>query len=154
MNSQEISFRPISSAGGMEVIGIDLHKDLCTTDKLLLKEECLRHSFLLIRNQQITLLEQLKFGEAFGEILEKDSMLANEGNFVTSRGEIWPHFDHWLVSGYPDPLQFTMLNALHVTPKGGETKFFNIVQAYRQLPANIKVKIENINLCVKSCRSV
>lgn len=139
-----ISFQPISSAGGAEVFGVNLQKDLLESDKRLLKNECFKHSFLLFRNQEISLSEQIAFGEIFGQILDNQSFKKNVGSFVTSEGEIMPHFDHWLISRNPQPLQFTMLYALKVTPFGGETVFYNVQKVYEKLPTELKLKIQNL----------
>ncbi len=144
MDIARITFRPLSSAGGVEVLGINLcEKQSKDIIKLLLKEACLKHSFLLLRNQDITWEEQFYFGGIFGDILE-DAPTGQERNIVSSTGELLLHFDHWLIEGYPKPTHFTMLYGIEVVPVGGETILVNVMKAYNDLPVSLKDKIDNM----------
>lgn len=139
LKTTEIIFRPLSSAGGEEVSGLNLHQEQSDAVKRRLKEACLKHSFLLLRGQDITLDEQLHFGRIFGDILEDSN-----ANIVTSSGELLLHFDHWLISNQPQPMNFTMLYGMQVVTVGGETVLANARAAYQRLPESLKARIEGM----------
>jgi taurine dioxygenase len=122
---------------------LDLHQEQDDAVKRRLKEACLEYSFLLVRGQDITLDEQLRFGRIFGDVLE-DGSSARKGSFVTSVGELCLHFDHWLISNFPQPIHFTMLYGMKVVPVGGETLFANARTAYQRLPESLKAQIKNM----------
>jgi taurine dioxygenase len=143
MTTSGITFKPISSVGGAEILGLDLHQEPTETVKRCVKNACLEYCFLLLRNQDITLDEQLKFGSVFGNVLENGGAARN-GSFVTSTGEVWLHFDHWLISGHPEPVRFTMLYSMKVVPTGGETIFANARLAYQELPDQLKKQIDEL----------
>lgn len=143
VKNTEITFRSVSSMGGAQVFGLNLHQEQSVAVKRQLRDACIAHSFLLIRDQDITLEEQFRFGRIFGDVLESDSS-HQQGSFVTSSGEIWLHFDHWLTSKSPQPVHFTMLYGMKVVPVGGETVFANGRRAYQLLPALLKDRIESL----------
>lgn len=152
MGATDIRFERASDLGGREVLGASL-KD-CLDDKVVrsLRDACVAHSFLVIRDQQITFEDQLRFGTCFGRVLETDPPTArtHETDIDETRrkylaSELSLHFDHWLVSGIPQPLRFTMLYALQVTPVGGETVLANTKTAYRRLPTCMKDRIANLH---------
>lgn len=89
----------------------------------------------------MSLCEQEAFARLFGTVLGDTS----NANFVSSTGEIDLHFDHWLIDGYPQPLNFTNLFAMEVPPEGGATVFASIRRAYRYLPGNLHACIEPLS---------
>ncbi len=153
MSTPEIEFHPISPIGGVEVFGIDLRQEQTERVKRRLRTACLRHSFLLIRTQEITLDEQFRFGGIFGKVLEnratvRSSVISETSTVTTEQRntvtELLFHFDHWLMSNFPQPLHFTMLYGVHVVPDGGETIFANARRAYQHLPRALKIRIADM----------
>jgi alpha-ketoglutarate-dependent taurine dioxygenase len=154
MNAGKITLNPVSTIGGVEVLGVDLRREQVDAVKASLKKACLEYSFVLIRGQDITFDEQFRFGRIFGEILENISS-APKGNIAAYLSEISTegkrptsdlllHFDHWLISNFPRPVHFTMLYGMQVVPVGGETVFANARNAYRLLPESVKARIEDM----------
>lgn len=143
VNLLELKFLPISSAGGAEVIGLDLHQEQSESVKNKLKKASLDYAFLLLRNQDISSLEQCRYGRIFGNLLEEEA-IKRETNIVTTNGDLSLHFDHWLIDNYPHPTRYTMLYGLEVPPAGGETLLVNIQKAYLCLPYFLKTHIANL----------
>jgi taurine dioxygenase len=143
MNTTKIIFRPISPVGGAEVLGLDLRQEQGEVVRHQIREACVRYSFLLIRGQDITSDEQFCFGSIFGEVLENNYSDRAE-NIVSSGGTLPLHFDHWLISDFPQPMHFTMLYGMKVAAVGGETVLANVRAAYQRLPEPLKAQIEGM----------
>ena len=124
MSATQVVLRPISEAGGAEVFGLDLRDRLDELAKHMLRRACHHYSLLVFRNQTLTWSDQFAFASVFGDVLENPT----NASFVTSDGELWLHFDHWLEDLYPAPTQFTMLYGIDVVPEGGETVFASVRQ--------------------------
>jgi taurine dioxygenase len=140
MSATPVVFRPISEAGGAEVLGLDLRERLDERAKHALHWACHHYSLLVFRNQTLTWSDQFAFASIFGEVLENPT----NASFVTSDGELWLHFDHWLEDVYPAPTQFTMLYGMEVVSEGGETVFASVRRAYECLPATLKRRLEGL----------
>jgi taurine dioxygenase len=140
MNPFELSFLPISPAGGAEIIGLDLHNEQVDDVKNQLKKASFEHSFLLLRDQDISSVEQCRYGRIFGKLLEVES-IKRETNIVATTGELSLHFDHWLIDNYPQPTRYTMLYGMEVPPVRGETLLVNVQRAYQCLPDSLKNQI-------------
>jgi taurine dioxygenase len=130
----------MSKAGGAEVLGLDLRERLDERTSIILRRACHQHSLLVFSNQNLTWTDQFAFASIFGDVLENPE---NAG-FITSDGELWLHFDHWLEDAYPAPTQFTVLYGIDVVPEGGETIFASARRAYECLPVALKRRLEGL----------
>jgi len=139
---------------GAEVSGIDLSRPLDAGTRQALRDAWVKYAVLVIRGQN---LDPAQFGHAaaiFGELLEQqvkkfafaDNPLVGtissrdlpivDGKLHV-RGENY-HTDH---SNFPAPPKATMLFAVSLPSKGGDTQFVDVRKAYDDLPEETKRKI-------------
>jgi taurine dioxygenase len=160
----DIQVTPLSPACGAEISGLDLSQDLPQTviDQVL--DAWHAHQMLVIRDQDVTLEQQLRFAGRFGElgerkqapdalrertegILQTDKHTLLVSNMVVDGkpvgafgdGDMWYHID----SGYAEhPYKYTFLYGMELPSTGGNTLFANTYMAYETLPQDLKDKIE------------
>ncbi|MFT5539206.1 MAG: taurine dioxygenase [Alphaproteobacteria bacterium] len=162
--STEIQVTPLSPACGAEVSGLDLSQDLPQTVIDQVTDAWHAHQMLVIRGQDVTLEQQLRFAGRFGElgerkqapdalrertegILQTDKHTLLVSNMVVDGkpvgafgdGDMWYHID----SGYAEsPYKYTFLYGMELPSSGGNTLFANTYMAYETLPQDLKNKIE------------
>lgn len=142
------AIRPLSDAGGAELVGIDARLEIDDAVKGRIRDAFAAHGFVVLRGQDVTLDDQLRFGRIFGEISSQGENAKDSGGvtFVSNaveggtnpRGELTFHIDH---SFYPKPLRAIMLYAMQVPPEGGDTMFANARLAYQRLPQRLRERI-------------
>ena len=154
-SSDEIGVRPLSASIGAEIVGLDLSQPM--SDALFAKVLDTWHQNLVIlfRDQQLREDDQVRFGALFGppavshtkrfttanpavmlisNIREKGQMIG-----ALPDGEMHFHSDQ---CHQERPAMASMLYALEVPSKGGNTLFANAYKAYETLPESIKTRIE------------
>ena len=147
--------RPLSSALGAEILGIDLRDPI---DEAL-KQEFLdiwhRHLVILLRNQVLDEEAQVRFAAAFGELASNTSgrtfspkhpsvmLVSNirkDGKLIGALPDGEMHF-HTDQCHQAMPAKATMLYAIEVPSNGGNTLFANAYAAYETLPDEIKQRL-------------
>ena len=154
-SSDEIGVRPLSASIGAEIIGIDLSQPM--SDALFAKvlDTWHRNLVILFRDQQLSEDDQVRFGARFGPPAvshTKRFTTANPAVMLISNirengqmigalpdGEMHFHSDQ---CHQERPAMASMLYALEVPSKGGNTLFANAYKAYETLPESIKTRIE------------
>ena len=156
-----LTITPFDAPIGAEITGIDLRKalDQSTVDEIY--QAWLDHLVLIFRDQSLSKDEQVAFANQFGDVgiraTPKDvqNEVANgydgsimlvtnqrdeKGNYIGSLqdGEMWFHHD---MSYRPEPHKATLLHALELPSKGGNTKFANQYLAYENIPDDIKKRL-------------
>ncbi|HEY1363363.1 MAG TPA: TauD/TfdA family dioxygenase [Xanthobacteraceae bacterium] len=146
---------PLSAAIGAEIRGIDLSRRLSEEVFAEILRIWHRHLVILLRDQRLTEDEQVRFGERFGP-----PAVSHTRRFTTTNpavmlisnirengepigalpdGEMHFHSDQ---CHQERPAMASMLYALEVPGKGGNTLFANGYAAYEALPALLKKQIE------------
>ena len=150
-----LKLTPLSAGFGVKACGIDLSKDLDLAEIGLIREAWQQHGVLLIPGQQLGELEQVRFGECFGELAHTQGDYAiskshpaimyvtNEkadGEYVGALpdGEMYFHSDMCYVER---PSMSTILYAMNIPSVGGNTLFANMYQAYDTLPEATKQRL-------------
>jgi taurine dioxygenase len=156
-----LTITPFDAPIGAEVTGIDLRNtlDKSTVDEIY--QAWLDHLILIFRDQSLSKDQQVAFANQFGDVgiraTPKDvqNEVANgydgsimlvtnqrdeKGNYIGSLqdGEMWFHHD---MSYRPEPHKATLLHALELPSKGGNTKFANQYLAYENIPDDIKARL-------------
>ncbi len=128
------------------------------TDFAQIKSEFLKYGFLVFPGQHLSVDENIRFGQWFGDLefggipmanqdkekdgsygkifdLDSQRMRTNVGN------EAW-HTDstYWPISS-----KCAMLSAVVVPDEGGETELADMRAGYRELDSSMKEKIENLS---------
>ena len=140
---------------GAEVSGLDFREPIEPQDRDTLNWAFVNHHVLVIRDQHFTPDQFKSAAELFGELQPHDkkehhvpghpdvSYVSND-EFVNGRriipGETF-HTDH---SNHPRPPKATMLFAVALPSRGGDTQYVNMHSAYDDLPAETKQKIDGL----------
>ena len=153
--------RKLSDALGAEIVGLDVtaQVDAATADAL--REAWREHIVLLFRAPGLTQEQQLRFAGAFGEIgtrprpkgeRPEDGATVDDAMMLISNirvdgkpigslpdGEMFFHHDTIFKEV---PNRGTMLYAIEVPSRGGNTRFANHYLAWDALPARIRRRVE------------
>jgi taurine dioxygenase len=157
----DLKLRPLSDALGVEVSGIDLAQPITKEDANKLSAALDEHTVLLFRNQKISEADQVNLANIFGEPSLRsrpDSIRVEENEYARAiglvtnirkdgvpigslpDGEMWFHHDGCFIDA---PYRATMLYALQVPDRGGDTQFLNMYRAYDLLPTSIKSALKD-----------
>jgi taurine dioxygenase len=154
--SAAFAVRPLSPALGAEISGVDLRDPIDSDLKQKLLDTWHRHQVILLRNQTLDEDAQVRFAETFGPPARSTSGRSYEGvrhPAVMLVSNI--RKDGKAIGALPDgemhfhtdqchqamPAAATMLYALEVPSKGGNTLFSNAYAAYEALPEDTKQRI-------------
>lgn len=145
---------------GARVSGLDLAQPLGPEQLLLLKSAFAQHQVLVFEQQQLNDEQYLHFATHFGPIFRSPEdvpvlassdegqtpdivLVANIAGGYTGSGELTAHSDHhWT----PYPSKASFLYALEVPAQGGDTHWSNQYQIYEELPAELKLRINGLQL--------
>lgn len=160
--------RPMTDHTGTEVIGIDLRQPLDPETRASLQQAFRDRAVLIFRDQQLEPQQFLAAAANFGEIMPQQVKRFTLDDlelvgFVSSddtdkpggtrlvRGEQF-HTDH---SNFAAPPLATVLSAVTLPSKGGDTQFVNVHAAYDDLPEAIRRRIAGLRVLhvFKSSRS-
>ncbi|MDR7103701.1 TauD/TfdA family dioxygenase [Croceicoccus sp. BE223] len=146
-----LEVRPIGGFIGGEVRGIDLSCPLSAQTCRELRAALSRYGVLVIPDQELTMEQYVRLGEAFGELEPNDTLahpdgfpqvgsLIKEADHVTSIGDMW-HTDHTYLER---PMAYTMLRAVDLPPHGGDTLFLSAKAAFAALPDAVKETLRTL----------
>ncbi len=157
----DIFVKPLSNACGAEISGIDLTKPISPEVADIVNRSWLEHCVIVIRGQELSDIDQVKFAEAFGPVgnylrpdtLRNDAMRERHeavmfvSNIIENGepigtlpdGEMMFHTD----TGYDqNPHKATTLYAIEIPSKGGNTIFSNQYSVYEALPEKLKNRLK------------
>jgi taurine dioxygenase len=136
-----LTVNPIGDWIGAEIPGVRLGGDLDLETVAAIRLALFRHKVLFFRGQHhLTDDEQEKFGKLLGELAPHPIAPALDGteavlNIVSDdAAERW-HRDVTFIPAFP---LASILRAVSVPPRGGETMWANTAAAYRKLPAPLR----------------
>jgi len=152
--------KPLSNVMGARIIGLDLSQSLSGSTKSTLKSAFLDYHLLCFETPPLSAANFLEFSKEFGapqlQLLEnlrdndfpEVSILnstyktpeAKPKNLAEVRLSGW-HTDD---SYFEKPAKATLLQALHIPDKGGQTRFINTRLAYEEMPEAVKSNIANL----------
>lgn len=151
---------PLSPVVGAEVTGLDLTEELDDQTVSAIQDAWLQYSVLVIRDQELTEVDQVRFSEQFGPLgrprrptiptarsaQEKHPAIMLVSNIRENGrplgfphdGEMWFHADMCYTEV---PHKATMLYAMELPSKGGNTMFASMYEAYNRVPDDLKAKL-------------
>jgi taurine dioxygenase len=146
---------PLTDHTGVEVIGLDFTQPIDAQNRAVLQRAFAEHHVLVMRDQRFT-PDQFKVAvQLFGEIQSPDNKehhvpgypgidYVSNDEIVDGRriipGETF-HTDH---SNHPRPPKATTLFAVDLPSSGGDTQYVNMHDAYDDLPAETKRRIDGL----------
>jgi taurine dioxygenase len=152
----------LSSAGGVAVTGIDLSEPLASDRRDRILSAFAEHHIVVFPRQGLTREQQYAFAVNFGEVephLARDpgrkrygvahviSNLGPDGNPIDrSTSPVSNYRWHTDKAYHPVPPLLTMLYAIEVPPRGGDTEFANTAMAYAALPETTKRRIAGLRV--------
>ncbi|HEY4134381.1 MAG TPA: TauD/TfdA family dioxygenase [Alphaproteobacteria bacterium] len=154
-----IEVHPLSPALGAEIRGVDLAQPMDDAAFAEILQAWHDHGLILLRGQTFDEDQQVAFGRRFGPVApwsrfavkEKGrhpyimlvTNLKENGEFVGSlpEGEIEFHSDGIYIE---QPSAGTMLHAVAIPSKGGQTAFSNMYKVYETLPDALKAKLAGL----------
>jgi taurine dioxygenase len=147
--------RPLSPALGAEIIGVDLRQEMDERVTAQVRETWHENLVILLRDQHLSEEDEVRFAERFGppavihtkQFMQKHpavmliSNIREDGKPIGALpdGEMHFHSDQCYQER---PAMASMLYAIEVPSKGGNTLFANAYAAYETLPEAIKRRIE------------
>ena len=147
---------PLSNHTGAEVRGIDLTRPPSPGTQAALGQAFVRHSVLVVRRQSLTPQQLLPAAQSFGPIFPQHNTrfaipdcpeihyISNQDRFPDGRryipGEGW-HTDH---SNDARPPKATVLHAVTLPDRGGDTQFANMAEAYATLPLSMRDRLDKL----------
>jgi taurine dioxygenase len=150
-----LATHPLSPALGLEVLGVDLRNPIGTELAAQLEDAWHRGLVILLRNQDLTEEDEVRFAECFGELAKTLNVHATGKHPATMLisnirkdgkpigalpdGEMQFHTDQCYIER---PAKASMLYAIEVPSVGGNTLFANAYMAYETLPDEVKRRID------------
>src|SRR6478672_4474073 len=148
-----MTLAPLSEHTGMEVRGLDLTQPVDSGVQEALNRAFSERSVLVVRNQHLAPQQVLQAVQLFGEVFPQHNTrfalpecpqihyISNQDKFPDGRryipGEGW-HTDH---SNDSRPPMATVLHAVKLPSRGGDTQFANMATAYEALPQETRLRI-------------
>lgn len=160
---------PLSPSLGAEIQGLDLSRDLSSTEVEFLRDALDQHGVLRIRGQQLSDEQLMAVSAHFGAldispgyVQESDSSKSDNdaqaakyvavisnvienGKPIGGLGDgeaVW-HADMTYIASPPS---VCALYALEVPPVGGDTSFLSLTYAFESLPEKLRNRVERLQL--------
>jgi taurine dioxygenase len=147
--------RQLSPALGAEIAGVDLRDPINDALKQQFLDIWHRHLVILLRNQALDEDAQVRFAETFGSPAKITSGRTFSAKYPSVMLISNIRLDGKPIGALPDgemhfhtdqchqeiPAKATMLYAIEIPSKGGNTLFSNAYTAYATLPADLKQRI-------------
>jgi alpha-ketoglutarate-dependent taurine dioxygenase len=146
---------PLTGHTGAEVVGLDFRQPLDADTRATLNEAFAEHHVLVMRDQHFEPEQFKAAAQVFGELQQHDKKehhvpghpdvyYVSNDEIVNGRriipGETF-HTDH---SNHPRPPKATMLYAVELPSKGGDTQYVNMHEAYDDLPDATKARLDGL----------
>lgn len=151
-----MDIRRLSDHAGAEAVGIDLTQAVSVETKATLNRAFVEHGVLVVRDQSLRPDQVLAAVELFGSIFHQHNTrfaipecpqihyISNQDHLPDGTryipGEGW-HTDH---SNDTRPPKATVLHAVTLPDRGGDTQFANMAAAYAALPAAMQERIAGL----------
>lgn len=152
----DYAIAPLSPHTGAEVRGLDLRQPVDAATRARLADAFVAHSVLVFRDQQLSPQQLLAAAQLFGEVFPQHNprfalpecplvhYISNQDHYPDGRryipGEGY-HTDH---SNAPCPPKATLLHAVRLPGRGGDTQFVNMHLAYEESPEATKRRIADL----------
>ena len=151
MTTASIAVRPVSTAVGAEILGLDLADTLPDATIDVIRHALFQHGVVFFRDQKLTPEQHVAFAQRFGAInvnrffktVDGYPMIAEvrkEPDQVGNIGGGW-HTDH---SYDQAPAMGSILYAREVPETGGDTLFASMYAAYDALSDGLKRTLESL----------
>jgi taurine dioxygenase len=146
---------PLTEHTGAEIIGLDFTKPVDAETRATLNDAFAEHHVLVMRDQHFGPEEFRVAAQVFGTLQQHDKKehhvpghpdvyYVSNDEFVNGKriipGETF-HTDH---SNHPRPPKATLLYAVELPSRGGDTQSVNMHDAYDDLPADTRQRLDGL----------
>jgi taurine dioxygenase len=151
-----MEIRRLTGHTGAEVVGIDLTRSVSPEARAALNAAFVQHAVLVVREQALKPGQMLAAVELFGPVFRQHNTrfalpdcpdihyISNQDRFPDGTryipGEGW-HTDH---SNDTRPPKATVLHAVTLPDRGGDTQYANMAAAYAALPTALRERIAGL----------
>jgi taurine dioxygenase len=151
-----MKIRSLTGHTGAEVTGVDLTRAVSDETRRALNAAFVEHSVLVVRDQALAPAQMLGAVELFGPVFRQHNTrfalpdcpeihyISNQDRFPDGTryipGEGW-HTDH---SNDTRPPKATVLHAVTLPDRGGDTQYANMAAAYAALPTALRDRIAGL----------
>lgn len=138
---------PLSPLIGAEISGVDLGAPMGPGLRDELHRAWLEWKVLFFRDQRITGDQQVAFARAWGDLEQQSPAAAGSGlaRYVKDAGNAgWENAWHADMTGRPRPARAFVLRLVSGPAAGGDTIFADAAAAYDNLPAEIRLAIDDL----------
>ncbi len=147
-----MTFEPTGEPCGVVVTGIDLTQDLSSDEIRTLRSQWLIHKVMVFPDQKLSNHDLERISQYFGELGEDPFFGHIEGHEhicairrdADETAPVFAEFFHSDWSFMDVPPAGTALYSIKIPPQGGDTLFADQVAAYKNLPAELKTRVENL----------
>jgi taurine dioxygenase len=151
VTASRLEIRPLSSALGAEIFGVDLAASLDDETVRALRRALLEHIVIFFRDQELLPHQLLALAQRFGEVVEYPLIkglpecplvlpVIKEPHERANFGGVW-HSD----TAYLErPAMASLLYALETPPAGGDTMFANMYRAYETLSEGMRRLLDGL----------
>ncbi len=164
-----LQLRPLHPLFAAQASGIDIRRPLAPEAVREIERAMDQHAVLVFRDLPLTQEEQLAFARSFGPLdlgLKKATRAAAnltgydeiiDISNVDAQGRVYDRGHRKMVSNLANqlwhsdssfqqlPARYSILHAVVVPPKGGETEYADLRAAYDALPADLKESIDGLH---------
>lgn len=144
-SSTRPAIRRLTPCLGAEVLGVDLREELDDETVELLREAVLRYKVLILRGQDFSTDQHVRFAARFGEpdihpSTPKDQkypavLYLHNGPNSAARADMWHTDGSWRA----EPSWLTVLRSRTIPPVGGDTFFVDMGAAFEGLSPAMKL---------------
>lgn len=149
--------RPLADTIAAEVVGLDLRQRFDAATRNAIYDAFVTYQVLVFRDQQLSKAQQVAFTEQFGTL--EQHTLHNQGADVPlvhvvsnldaegkPSGRVGSQAWHTDKSFRPAPSMATILHAITLPSKGGDTCFATMYDAYEALPEAEKIELAGMRV--------
>jgi taurine dioxygenase len=146
-----VTIEPMTPTIGAEVAGIDLRRPLDDDAVAFLRAALLEHQVLFFRDQDLTVDEQIAFGQCFGELdippfrhdgVERPELTVLDQTNPKGEGADSWHADYTYRA---EPPMASILKAVQLPPLGGDTCFASMTAAYDALSPAMRAFLDTLH---------
>ena len=157
LDADGFGLRPLSPAIGVELLGVDLWRQIMPSTFRKILDAFHAHGVILLRGQSLTEANQVMFARNFGPLAKavnsnSGQSQAHSSSFLISNvrengrligalpdGEMLFHSDQCYVER---PCMAALLYGIELPAQGGDTIFANMYLAYESLPDDLRTAVE------------
>ena len=136
-----LELRPLSSALGVEAVGLDLDAPLAPDEQAMLRAAYTRGHLVLVRGGCVAMATQRNFAAVFGPVIDSAYVSNARPDGIIPNGALLFHSD---LAFTPHPYLGLSLHALELPPSGSSTYFVDAVAAFRALPLTLRDRVQGL----------